>query len=743
MNQVKNDAMNTNRTTAARTPGRFKAGYISVAVTILAGLLLSLVTFTKVRSWENHKTQLEFKRVAADRISALGRGLLSNLLVIESLGAFYSASREVERREFEEFVKPLLARHPSVQALEWIPRVPLSQRTAYEKAALLDGFPQFQITERQAQGKMVRAASREEYFPVYFVEPYQGNELAFGFDLASSATRREALNKSRDTGQMVASARITLVQETGDQFGLLVFLPLYEKGAVIESIANRRKHLKGFVLGVFRVSDIVERALTYMAPEVVDILVHDASASENERFLYHHRSQARQMRPAPAGTTETQQRAQLRHTHTFKVAEREFSVVCTPTPGFIYARKTWQAWGVLLFGLVCTGFLATYFLINIRRGAQLAESYRNLQVEIRERRHTEEALRESEAKYRDLYENAPTAYCTVSASDGSILQNNLAFEQLLGYSEKDIRDMKVFDLYADTHEGIPRAQEIFRDFRSGQAAHAKEVQMKRKNGELIWVNVSVDPIFDAHGTVVESRSVITDVNERKQAEEALRESEERFREMAEHIREVFWLFDWIERRVIYVSPAYEAIWGRSIEDLYHRYEEWAESVYPDDLTHAQNSFAQIARTGGGETREYRIIRPDGTVRWISDRGFAILDEESQVGRIAGIAEDITERKQAEQEKILREKLESMIEMAGAVCHELNQPMMAISGYSELALMNVSVDDPLYDKIAKIRAQIQRMGRVTAKLMQITKYETRDYIRGRKIIDIEKSTKDNF
>ena len=115
----------------------------------------------------------------------------------------------------------------------------------------------------------------------------------------------------------------------------------------------------------------------------------------------------------------------------------------------------------------------------------------------------------------------------------------------------------------------------------------------------------------------------------KRVEEALRESEERFRELAENIREVFWLFDWNEQKVIYVSPAYETVWGRSIEDIYNRYEDWAESIYPDDLNYAQESFAKIAETGGGETREYRIVRPDGSVRWVSDRGFAITGEDGQ------------------------------------------------------------------------------------------------------------------
>jgi PAS domain S-box-containing protein len=139
-----------------------------------------------------------------------------------------------------------------------------------------------------------------------------------------------------------------------------------------------------------------------------------------------------------------------------------------------------------------------------------------------------------------------------------------------------------------------------------------------------------------------------EIKERKRAEKARRQSEERFREITENIREVFWLFDWKKQRVLYCSPAYEGIWGRSLKELYDKYNEWADSIHPDDLEYAQTSFRKILETGGGEPREYRIVRPDETIRWVSDRGFAIKNSAGEVIRIAGIAEDITERKITEE-----------------------------------------------------------------------------------------------
>ncbi len=119
-------------------------------------------------------------------------------------------------------------------------------------------------------------------------------------------------------------------------------------------------------------------------------------------------------------------------------------------------------------------------------------------------------------------------------------------------------------------------------------------------------------------------------------------------EMAESIHDVFWIFDYAAQKVIYASPAYEEIWGRSVRDLYERYEEWGESIHPEDRDFAHASFAKVAQTGGGEPREYRIIRPDGSVHWISDRAYAVRDADGQVRHLTGVAEDITDRKQAEE-----------------------------------------------------------------------------------------------
>lgn len=135
--------------------------------------------------------------------------------------------------------------------------------------------------------------------------------------------------------------------------------------------------------------------------------------------------------------------------------------------------------------------------------------------------NVEKALRQSEERYRDLYENAPNAYFSINAIDGSILRCNSKALQLLGYDKKTIIGMEVFDLYADSPYGVDKAKEVFKRFQAGERIRDVELQMKRKDGNATWISLSVEPMKDQDGKIIESRSMVIDISERKQAEEAL------------------------------------------------------------------------------------------------------------------------------------------------------------------------------------------------------------------------------
>lgn len=366
--------------------------YLPIILAVGIGTLLSLVAFGIVRNLEQQNIAVELESAAKERVSTFNRSLDRNLKELDSIAAFYAASNEVTRDEFQQFVQPFLLANSSVQALEWVPRVPSSERKAFEKVAQEEGFFGFQFTERDDSGQLRLATSRDTYFPVYFVEPYEGNEEVAGFDMGSNATRLEALNLARDNGETIASARINLIQDSGEQFGFLMFRPIYQNGTPTETVEERVQNLQGFALGVFRVGDILEEALTYLEAEEIDIYLFDQSAPEDQRFLYHHHVAGDDAADDVDQTEEASLRAGLHHETTLQVAGREWLVLSIPTADYVAAARTWQPWGVLLVGLLFTGFLGAYFLNNMRRTAELEATNERLAEEVNERKQAEETL---------------------------------------------------------------------------------------------------------------------------------------------------------------------------------------------------------------------------------------------------------------------------------------------------------------------------------------------------------------
>ncbi|MGE3541929.1 MAG: response regulator [Candidatus Tectimicrobiota bacterium] len=218
--------------------------------------------------------------------------------------------------------------------------------------------------------------------------------------------------------------------------------------------------------------------------------------------------------------------------------------------------------------------------------------------------------------------------------------------------------------------------------------------------------------------------------ERLQARQALRESELRFRQLTEHLHEVFYLFEIESTRMLYISPAYQQIWGRSAQSLYEHAMDFVAAVHPDDQASVHAMLAQHAR-GEDTSIEYRIVRPDGEVRWILDRAFPFQDPAQGVHRVAGVAEDITERKQAtEALREINEVLEQRVtertaalsmantalaqatrlkdEFLASMSHELRTPLNAILGLSEA--LQEQVYGPLTDKQSQSLHRIEESGR---------------------------------
>jgi len=210
---------------------------------------------------------------------------------------------------------------------------------------------------------------------------------------------------------------------------------------------------------------------------------------------------------------------------------------------------------------------------------------------------------------------------------------------------------------------------------------------------------------------------------RRHAEQALQESETRFRQLAENIQEVFWITDPSKSTMLYVSPAYETIWGRTCGSLYQSPHTWLAAIHADDRERVAAALARQVR--GDYDEVYRIIRPDGTTRWIHDRAFPVRDAGGTVFRIVGIAEDITAMRQLEEQFRQSQKLEAIGTLAGGIAHDFNNILGAILGNVDLALADVGSAHPARESLVEIQRAGHRARDLVQRILSFSRKEAHE------------------
>jgi PAS domain S-box-containing protein len=263
-----------------------------------------------------------------------------------------------------------------------------------------------------------------------------------------------------------------------------------------------------------------------------------------------------------------------------------------------------------------------------------------------QQRQAEEALRESEANYRGIYENAIEGIFQTTP-EGRYRSANPALARMLGYVSPEELMGCIKDISQQVCVNPESRLELKRRLHADGHVQEFENEIYCKDGSKKWVSINARIVRSPEGTALYYEGTSQDITGRKRAEQILRESEERFRQLAENIREVFWMTDPSKKEMIYISPGYEEIWGRTRESLYASPGNWLDAIHPKDRECVLEA-ALTKQTSGEYDEEYRIVRLDGSIRWINDRAFPIRDESGQVYRIVGIADDISGRKAAEE-----------------------------------------------------------------------------------------------
>lgn len=335
-----------------------KARHLTLLMIFSLGCFLSILLFYGSYNSEEGRLRSLFEKAAAYRVRYIEDIVKDNLSALESFADLYASSKEVERDEFDKFAQRLFLHYPYAFEFRWIVRISDSERMAFEDTARKEGLADFKIKELDDSGRLLPAGRKNEYFSIYYLTPskrynYDHSSL-LGLDTASIAERWQAMQIARDTASLAATGEIKHIGEPQIKTSSRVFIPIYRNDFPNDSLDERRQNLTGFISMVYRIDEMVEGALYGIPEEGINIAIYDVFEGE-KKLLYFHSFNGKQP-PENKGPIDTV----LVWNDSFKVADRQWNVVCTATPDFLAGHRIILPWIILTGGFIVTLLLVLY-----------------------------------------------------------------------------------------------------------------------------------------------------------------------------------------------------------------------------------------------------------------------------------------------------------------------------------------------------------------------------------------------
>ena len=640
-------------------------------------LLLSLV----VTGWAWFISERAVNQTITDRFSFQAQDLSTAItnrmrqyeLALRSGAALFDASDSVSRQDWSDFADTIyLQKHfPGIQALGYSVVLSPQELEKHIAAVRSEGFPTFTVTPE---------GPRDRYTAITFIEPFDWrNQRAFGYDMLSEETRREAMDRARDRGQPALSGRVTLVQETDEdvQYGFLMYYPVYKKGMPVDYVDERRAALKSYVYAAFRMNDLMAGILGQSQSEL-GFEIFDGQQIATDKLLY-----TSEDRPLNALTSHEGE--QLIHNDTLEIAGRSWTLHVYSKTGFVPFNERHQPEFIVVTGVLLDIFLfyLISYLVRVRNQATVsaisAEAARNV---------TEQRmLLAAEAANMGL-------------AEWNIADNTLIWDErmlaLYGYSASSFSG-KLDDWESRLHpDDKQRVLDTIDHAKKFSNRFEMAFRIVLPNDEVRYIVASVIVERDQSDNPIRMVGFNYDVTEKREAEQALTQKNWQLQSVVEATNAGTW--EWhIDSGKVTLNDRWAEIVGYQLEELQPTtYETMTQFFHPDDyITREEILQNHLQKKTDHYSMQVRLRHRDGNWVWAISRGKVFAwDAQGKPSIVIGTLIDISGQKRVE---ALLEKERDRAELANRsrgeflanMSHEIRTPINGVIG-----ALNLLSDTPL-------------------------------------------------
>ncbi|WNB76563.1 sensor domain-containing diguanylate cyclase [Methylomonas koyamae] len=580
-------------------------------------LVLSVSAWFLFFAWQaldrNHRQRLhEYFEFEVERIASnISERMALHALTLRSAAGVFAASDEVTRNDWREFVEMLELdqNHPGVQGVGYAQWIPADQLPAHIAQIRAQGFPEYGLSPD---------TPRAHYTSIVFLEPFSGRNLrAFGFDMFSEPVRREAMERARDSGELAYSGKVILVQEAkaDAQAGMLAYFPVYRHGRVPQTVEQRRAALQGWVYIPYRMNDLLGAILGKQL-SALRLEIFDADRLDGDGLLYDSNDTLDFQQPIAGGDRISSNRR-------LELGGRHWTLRFTELDGFRRTNKLEPPWPEFLAAAFIS-FLPVFFsaaYIKARRSSLIAA-------------HLTESLKQSERRFRSLFENSPVAYAALD-QNGCLLDVNPQLCALLDYPHDELLGKNLFDLLAEDADNAPDFG-LKLQMLNHYGVLECELALRRRSGGTI--TVILDGRLQSRktgGAVI--HCILTNITERKRAEDNLQLAARVFAEAHEGIT----ITD-ADGTIIDANPTFCAITGYPRDEVIGRNHNFLKSGKHD--AEFYKNLWQLLQTEGCWQGEIWNRKKSGELYVELLTISAMRNPKGEIVNYVGLFSDITQSK---------------------------------------------------------------------------------------------------